>query len=453
MSGEFSSGMVFAIPLIFIPVIYLLRRWWVGGWLAILLALSTAFLVTRYAPTEPVNLFGRTLVTDALWTNTVTLLFLALAGLFTLSLSVPQGWTFYPVGLAVIATVSLALAVPHPGIAALLVEIAVLLTIFVIQGGRLGSVRAAQRFLVMFTLAVPLFLLVARHLDAFHDNFDDPAFLAQIALLSAGGFALWLGIAPLHGWISAIAREAQPGIAAFSFIVFPTAAIFLMLRLLESSPWLTSVAHTRDVLLWGGALSVLVGGIFASVQISFSPLMGYAVLFDLGTLVMAFGLQNRMGIAAILFGLAGRMVALVLLGNTTAILNHAARTESFAAMRGLGRKFPVATAGLMIGAATLAGAPLTAGFITRWLTVQSLAPLDTRLPLLLLIGSLGVTIGYVRGLWALIAIPEKGSVIATPPVMSLNRAVIIILCGVSLWWGLFPEKLLTLAQTLARGVF
>ncbi len=451
MSGALSSGLALVSPLFFIPLIYLLRRWRVGGWLALLLALGGAFLVLRFPPAGNITLLGRSLLTDALWTDTLALMLLALAGLFALSLAVPQGWTFFPMGLVVVAILGLATAIMHLGFAALLIEIAMLLTVFVVQGGRLGSVRAAQRFLVMFTLAVPLFLLFAHQLDQFHGTANTPAIAIQLALLAAGGFALWMGVTPLHGWISAIAREAQPGIAAFVFIVFPTATVMLMLRLRTATPWLESAPHAQEVLLWGGAVSVLFGGVFAAAQRSFSPLMGYATIFDLGTLVMVFGLPNEIGISILLFGLMGRTVALVLLGISTALLHNAASTDSFAAMRGLAQRLPIATVGLMVGAATLAGAPLTAGFITRWLAIQSLATIDARLPWVVVLGSIGVTVGYLHGLQTLIAKPASGAP-APPPRNRLAIGLTVGLVAVSLWLGLFPHTVLSLVQLLAHNL-
>ncbi len=336
MSALTSTGWMALITLIFVPPIYFLRRWRVGGWLAVLVALAVAYLIKHNPPADEFYLLGRLFVVDQLWGYIMVVLLVSTASLFVLSLNVSQGWTFYPLGLVIVALLGLAMASRHIGIAALLIEIAVLLTVFIIQGGRIGSVRGALRFLVMMTLAVPLFLLVAWQHDVYRDNLNNPAFAIRMGLLVAGGFALWLGVAPLHGWISAVAQEAKPGIAAFVFVVFPIVATIILLRLLAVSPWLVEMPHAQEVIFVGGIFSVVLGGVFASAQTAFGPLMGYATLFDLGNGLLALGVDTRLGVSVVLFSLLVRAAALVLVGSASAFIQQQAHSDSFAQARGLG---------------------------------------------------------------------------------------------------------------------
>lgn len=448
MISLLSAWWVVFAPLIFIPLIYLLRRRKLGGWLAILVCLGSAWLMLQL-PSEPGRFLGQPIVFTDVWRAATALLFVATACLFGVSLIASQGWTFYPFSVIILFLLGLAMLSRHLGIIALIIEIAVLFAIFIIQGGRLGSVRAASRFLVMMTLAVPLFLLAAWQSELYRENLDNPQFLTQMALLVVAGFSLWLGAAPLHGWISAIALEAKPGIATFIFITFPTAAIVILLNLLGQSPWLVDVPNAPEVIILAGLFSVVVGGLFAATQNAFGPLLGYTALFDLGSSLIALGLGSQTGLSLVLYAALVRTVGLTLIGVSTAFIQAQTGGDSFTQARGLARLWPIPTIGWVIGGATIAGAPFTAGFISRWLLLQPLSNINPWWPPIILLGSLGVTVGYIKGLHALID--------TTPPVpaprqkwlLNLLIAALVVLCvGI----GLFPQPVLQITRTLAQSL-
>ena len=262
MSEHFLPLLIFAAPMGFSGLVYPLRRWKIGAWVAVAAAILMAGASFFLLPERVFVLLGRQFITDPFLARMWGGLWLALAVLFAMSVEFSPGWTFFPAGLLMVGVSGWAMASPHLGIAALFMEIAALVAVFAIQGGRIGSVRAAQRFLVMMTLATPLFLLAAWYMDASPGG----SFAVQIALLAAGGFALWLGVAPLHGWITAVARESLPGVSVPVILVFSTVALVWLLRLKVIAPWLGDVPFAPTVLLWGGALSIIIGGGFAAAQ-------------------------------------------------------------------------------------------------------------------------------------------------------------------------------------------
>ena len=451
MSEQLSPGVIFALPLIFIPIIYLLRRWRAGAYLSIGVALLMVFSVPMLLEGRIIEFLGRTLITDALFSHVWTFLWLATAASFALSLGIPQGWTFYPAGLAIVTLLGAAIAMPHLGIAALMVALAALLAVFIIQGGRLGSVRAAQRFLIMMMLAAPFFLLAAFNLDSLNRNFYDPELMIPAALFVAGGFALWLGVSPLHGWITAVSREALPGISAFIFIVFPTTAIVLLLRLYEWMPSIVDVPHLQSILFLGGAFSVLIGGIFAATQNAFSPLIGYAVLYHLGCSVIAIALQSEAGARILLFALIVRSVALLVIAIATAFIRQILGDDSFERTQGIAKRFPIVVVGLMLGAASLAGAPLTAGFVERWSLLKLLGAINAPLVFVVLLGGFGVSIGYLRGLWGTLRVADDGMSFPSGNYLGIHIFIIIAIV-LLVAMGIFPVPIFDWASDILAQI-
>jgi formate hydrogenlyase subunit 3/multisubunit Na+/H+ antiporter MnhD subunit len=133
-------------------------------------------------------------------------------------------------------------------------------------------------------------------------------------------------------------------------------------------------------------------------------------------------------------------------------------SDGFAQIRGTAYKMPVATAGLVIGGLTLAGAPLTAGFAPYWQLLRSMADVDLVWLVLLVVGGLGVTIGYLRGVQAALSYERyEGSQAAVGKQVSIGEPwpllIIIALLGItSVVLGFNPSLLIDSLQAVSAGV-
>ena len=441
-----SGWWLVAIPILFLPLVYFLRRRRFGGLLATAVCLGLAVLAWSLPEGQFIPFLGQTSQFNALSAYVILLLSVATACLFFVSVNVSQGWSFYPFGLLILVCFFTAVTNQHLGLVALVLEIGVLLSVFIIQGGRVGSTRAALRFLVMMTLAVPLFLLAAWQFDRGSISLGN-----TVALLAGAGFSLWLGIAPLHGWVSSIASEAKSGIAAFIIIAFPSLAIVTLLQLLSQAPWLLDIPSLTDVMVTAGLFTAIVGGLFASTQRAFGPLMGYAALFDTGLSVTALGLGAAQGYSVVMVALLVRILALVLIAAATSAIENKTGGNQFQQMSGIAAQLPIPTIGLMVGGLTLAGAPFTVGFVARWLLLQSAVNVDAQWPLLILLGGIGVAVGYIRGLQAMVKplSEEETAAVQIWPLNVLIGGLVVISLGLSLFPNFFLDMASALAQSLS----
>jgi formate hydrogenlyase subunit 3/multisubunit Na+/H+ antiporter MnhD subunit len=130
--------------------------------------------------------------------------------------------------------------------------------------------------------------------------------------------------------------------------------------------------------------------------------------------------------------------------------------DGFAQVRGVAREIPVAVVGLALGAFTLIGAPLLAGFGPRWQLIHASAELNSILPLLLLLGGLGVAVGYLRGLHVTVMPAEVRPngrptrvTMAEPRLLLVMMSLLIV---VSVLLGLFPALLVEPLQLLTLSV-
>ena len=435
-------------PVALFPPVYVLRRFRLGGWMACLVSLFLAYYALIIPRGELLRIFGRPLFYDELAAYNLALLFGMTAYLFALSQQISQGWTFYPFGVLILGLCTIVMVNSHIGIISLFVVITTLLSVFVIQGGRLGSVRAASRVIIAMILAMCPLLLAAWRIDLYQLNVDNRFFLNQIAILLGLGFALWFGVVPFHGWISALAQEASAGVTVFVVLILSSTATVSFLHLLTQSPWLFEITVLFDALIIAGIVSVLVGGILASLQRSFGALFGYALVFDMGIGLMALGSLMTGGAIIIVLTIFTRMFALPLLATPMLMLQHSRGDDSFKHCEGLAQQSPLLVMGVFLGLLSLLALPFSIGFTGRWLLLQTLSQHSLLSTYALVGGSIGVALGYVRGIYALLKRPTEMPQLslAAQNAMPLLLGLMMVL----VFLGFFPNSLLGIAQQIAE---
>lgn len=411
--------LLIALPLIFSPLIWLLRRWaTVAALLSAGITLLIAWMAWRLpldrpvqlwgrqvALGETVSLFGRELVMSPADRLDLVLIFLIATGLFLFAWRVSQGWTFYPLGLALLSVLSAALLVESHIFAVLLLQIAAALCTFLIQGGQVGSTRGALRFLTFMTLAIPPLLVTSWLLGQHELTPDNASLLDASTVLFAFGFAILLGVVPFHTWVSAVSADAPPLVSVFVLGLFYAVVWFVMLDLLESFEWLAGHPDFRTALTYSGYAMVLVGAGMAAVQRRLGHLMGYAALVDMGAAQLALGLQTEAGLNAALLGLGTRALSLALMAMGVSVIRHRAEGDEFDMLAGWGRHVPWATAALVVGGLSLAGLPPGPGFAVRWSITHLVAREQISSAVLLLLAGAAVGTGVVRALKALVTEP------------------------------------------------
>jgi formate hydrogenlyase subunit 3/multisubunit Na+/H+ antiporter MnhD subunit len=365
--------------------------------------------------------------------------------------------------LIILSLLGAAVMIRHFLFAVLFFWIASIVVVFIIQDESQGPKRGALQYLVMASLPIPPLLITPWLIDLQAVNPDNLALLRYATVLLAIGFAILLGVVPFHGWVSALAVDAPPMVAAFVLTVTNAVVLLLMLSLLQSYPWLSEDPQVFGLLRLGGLLMATVGGLLAFAQRDFSRLLGYAVLSDMGVTLVALGMASSSALTAALLQVAHRSVGLMLTTMGLAVVCRCAGDDSFANLAGVAKRLPLSTAGLVVGGLSLAGMPLTAGFPSRWVIYrllsgyhtpasglsQVLVKPGTALALAMLLSGVGVALGYLRGLSTLLGPSTEPKVKREPFIASLLILGMIILC---LGLGLRPQWLLPPIQRVVESV-
>jgi len=456
------AGPLFLIllPLILALLVFVLRRWTLpAAFLASATALVMASLCLglpldrpvsvlgwQVALGEPMRVLGREFALGLAGRLALGFIWLIAALAFLFAWRLTQGDLFLPLGLVVLSLLGAAVMIRHFLFAVLFLWIASIIVVFIIQGEQQGLRRGALQYLVMVSLAIPPLLITPWLIELHAVNPDNLAFLRYAAVLLAIGFAILLAVAPFHGWVSAVATDAPPVVAAFVLTTTNAVVLLLMLDLLQSYPWLPEDPQVFRLLRLGGLLMAVVGGLLAFAQRDFGRLLGYAVLSDMGCTLVALGVASPAGLTAALLQVAHRSVGLMLAAMGLAVVRHHAGSDTFDSLHGVARRLPLSTAGLALGGLSLAGMPLTAGFPVRWAIYRlSSAP---GLGLALLLSGAGVALGYLRGLSAILDPSTEPQVKQEPLIASLIILGMIALC---LGLGILPPSLLPSVQRVVES--
>ncbi|MBP7690913.1 MAG: hypothetical protein KA764_03305 [Anaerolineales bacterium] len=446
-------------PWLAVPAIYALR---VRGWrtaetLAAVAAAAglaglAAFLPLAAPPylTDTFSVLGRQFVMMPADRAALTQSF-ALAALIFLGAGLQtQGRYFLAAGVGILGLQAAALLVRPFLYSAIFIELGAAISVLMLTDEAHPATTGALRFLIYTTLGVPFILFAGWLIESGAANPGDPAYLSQAAFFLTAGFALWLAVVPFHSWLPVMAQDAPPLATAFVTAVMRAPMIFLLLKLLDTYGWLAETPLFANGLVLAGASMVILGALFVFGQRNLGRSVGYALLIEFGAVLLAVALGTRAGVEATLAALAMRGPGLWLWAMGLDQLRRAARArdperagsgDDFAALGGLGWRYPFAVTAVAVGMLSLVGVPLMAGFPARWALLRLLAEQTPALAAVLLAAMTSVGLVVFRGLAAMTT-PRSSDEVIEP---RESRPAMVAFCfgvGVVLLLGAFPQWIL-----------
>lgn len=462
--------LLLVLPLAMGGIVYLLMRW---KMLAALLSCATAVFLGVAVLTFPLEqpfriwggreidlgetvvFFGRELVLQSADRMAMAIMFLTSAAIFLLAWRVSTSSLVFPIGLGLLSVLSGALLIRPLIYAALLIEIAAVLSVFALQSEDRGPSQGGLRYLTFVTLALPGLLVTHWLLERYTLTPNETGLLSAATALLAVSFALLLGVVPFHTWVPAVSADSVPLASVFVLSVSNTAIWFLLLDFLETYPWLSSYPQFDAVIRLAGLAMVVLGGGLSAAQKRLGPLIGYGALVDSGAALLALSLHNNLGLALVFMSLLMRPFGLLLMAVGLSGLYTTAEDDRLDFLFGLGWRVPWSVAALVAGGLSLAGLPISAGFTWRWALYRALAEPLPSVVLALLLAAGGVMVGVWRGLAALLSRSEAPEPSDAPPWASsrnwLTPGIVALAVLSSLIVGLFPQLLAPLAIRLAEA--
>jgi len=312
-----------------------------------------------------------------------------------------------------------------------------------------ASILMGMAFLYAFSGTLNFHLLGEQLVRAMHE----PLAVAGVGLILVG-IAFKLSLVPFHRWTPDVYQGAPAPIATFLATVSKVAVLGLFLRLLFTSGML-AMEGTRIVLIVIAVLSVIVGNLLAVRQVNIKRLLGYSSIAHLGYILIAIVAVGTNSISTVNIYIVTYVLTTIGSFGVVALMSSpydGDEAESLADYRGLFWRRPLLTSVLTVMMLSLAGIPLTAGFIGKFFVVFSAT--QGAAWWLLAVVILGSAIGlyyYLRVLIVLYMTPSKTQHLDAQSNWGVQAGgIMVLLCSLLvLILGVYPKPLID-AATLAQ---
>ena len=451
---------------IFLPVLFSLllilvhRLHKLSVWIVCTISLLLAVVAMIFPQNLDLRLFGRNFLFDdtflilnraliitgtELKTVAMLYLFSFLWNIAGMRFSVSR-W-FPTISLTITALWVSALAVEPFLYAALIVELIVLISVVLLtpRGEQAGS--GVMRYLVLQTIALPFILLSGWMVTGIESAPSASTLILRGAVLILIGFSLWLAVFPLHTWLPMLADKTHPWVFSFVFLMQQSSLSIFLLKVLDQFAWLRNLNGVFPAMQWVGVLTVLAGGVLASMQTKVNRILAYLILIETGYSVLAIGLISQGGGEALALSFLPRALAYLQYAYTLSSIQQIAPEidGGFPSLRGLFTRLPFHSMSLIISLLSLLGLPALGLFPARRMLWNSGAGLTLHYTPLLGLAVAGMALFILRLMDTLLTTDPN----APSPTLTAQGEEsiwqILVLCFftlLSLLVGIFPQVFL-----------
>ncbi len=194
------------------------------------------------------------------------------------------------------------------------------------------------------------------------------------------GFGAKAGVVPLHIWLPRAHPAAPAPVSALLSGFMIKAAIYGLIRyagFFRVDWWFGTLLFVV------GLVTALLGILYALMESDYKRLLAYCSIENIGILFVLAGayfwgraaessLLTGLGLAALLFHVANHALFKGLLFMSAGAVSHGSGTVAIEQLGGLIKKMPQTACFTLIGCMAGAGLPITGGFISEWLILQTL---------------------------------------------------------------------------------
>ncbi|SOD20137.1 NADH-quinone oxidoreductase subunit N [Pedobacter xixiisoli] len=267
-----------------------------------------------------------------------------------------------------------------------------------------------------------------------------PLFYPGIILMMVG-LCFKVGAAPFHFWTPDVYEGAPSLITAFMSTVVKTAGFAAFLRLFAGA-----FEPLHD--FWMPALMVIViitlcvGNITALYQKNFKRMLAYSSISHAGYLLFSLIVLTANSASNVLVYAAAYTFASIVAFAVLINVKQKTGSDDIESFNGLAKRNPLAALALTIAMLSLAGIPLTAGFIGKY--VMFLNVMENYQIILVVIAILNALVGFYYYFRVIIAIyfKEGKEVELDTPIQ--YKVVLVVSTIVILVLGIYPSLILNL---------
>ncbi|MDX1513575.1 MAG: monovalent cation/H+ antiporter subunit D family protein [Gammaproteobacteria bacterium] len=348
-------------------------------------------------------------------------------------------------------------------------EISSLSTYVLISFGRdRRALVSAFRYLIMGTVGATFFLIgvgilylmtgtlnmidLAQRIPEVSDTRAVAAAFAFIAV----GIGLKIALFPLHAWLPGAYADAPSAVTVFLAATSTKVAVYVLLRFyftIFGADFTFTDMHFDVYLMPLGLACILIMSVIAVYQNDIKRTLAYSSIAQIGYMVIGISMASVAGLTGGIVHLFNHALMKGALFMALGCVVLRVGTAGLSSMEGLGRRMPWTMAGFVLGALSLIGVPLTAGFISKWFLVTAALERGWWLLALIIVASSLIAFAYV---WRVVEVayfraPRDGSVQAAAVEAPLGMLVPLwALVAASVYFGIDTSLTAGVAERAAE---
>ncbi len=330
---------------------------------------------------------------------------------------------------------------------------------------RLLSQEAALKYFVLGAFSSAFFLYGSALLYGFSGSISFPVIAEKLAAITgqsalvliamalvAAGLLFKIGAVPFHQWTPDVYQGAPTPLTGFMAAAVKIAAFGALLRLFYVA--LGGMRWDWIPVMWViAALTMVVGSVIALTQSDIKRMLAYSSIAQAGFILLGVVAASPEGLAGAIFYLIsysfttiGAFAIIMLVRDDTGEATHLSKWA------GLGRKSPFIASIFALFMLSLAGIPLTSGFIGKFsVFTAAIEAGNTWLVIVAVVASLIAAFFYLRVV-VLMFFTEPTEETATVAVPSVFTTIALAAgATVTVLLGIVPQPLLELI--INAGVF
>jgi len=262
----------------------------------------------------------------------------------------------------------------------------------------------------------------------------DPMFYTGIALMIVG-LCFKVGAAPFHFWTPDVYEGAPTLITAFMSTVVKTAGFAAFLRLFAAC-FVTLSSFWVPILLAIAFITLFIGNITALYQQSFKRMLAYSSISHAGYLLFAIIAVGASSANSILVYALAYSVASIIAFGALILIQQQSGNDNFDSFNGLGKNNPFLALTLTVAMLSLAGIPLTAGFIGKFFMFRgALAQYQVWLVVVAIINAIISIFYYFRVIIAMYFREADGAEVVVP---ASYKFVLAVCALITVIVGVYP---------------
>lgn len=245
------------------------------------------------------------------------------------------------------------------------------------------TIVTAVRYMVISLLGSGLFLIgvtlmytVTGHLlmSNIHESItvlaasgDYDITLTVIVGLMTVGLAIKSGLFPFHLWIPDAYGYSNVTSSSLLSSVVSKGYIFLLIKIYYRVIGISYVRNSGilNIIFAFGVIAMIMGSVMAIREDSVRRIIAYSSVAQIGYIYMGLGIGNEIGVAAAIFHIFAHGATKSLLFLSSSVFTEGSHTKKLNDIYGMSKKYGLSAFTFSIGAFSMVGFPLLAGFISK----------------------------------------------------------------------------------------